>query len=92
MTSHMHAHLSKCGYALLIDDNRSGINTGFAFWSVILIDSDGNATYAIGSMTMTCGYDDGEWILTSMLEIDLQLVQVKIKKKLKGSEIVILID
>ena len=62
----------KCGDVLFIDDSRNETNTsGFAFWNLILVDSEGK--YAMGSMTISSSHDAVEWILNSMVEMYLPI-------------------
>ncbi len=49
------------------------------FWTVILIDSEGKAQYAMDSMTMMTAYDAVEWILNSTVEReDILVYSIKV--------------
>lgn len=44
-------------------------NSGFAFWNIIMIDAEVMEKCAMGSMTITSGYDAVEYIPNSIVEM-----------------------
>jgi hypothetical protein len=70
MSGTMRARLAKFGDVLFLDDTRSGVtSSGFSFWNVMVVNSEGKILYGMGAMTMTHGDDTVAWVLKSLVSM-----------------------
>jgi hypothetical protein len=75
MSGRMRARLAKYGDVLFIDDTRSGVtSSGFSFWNVMVVNSEGKILYAgMGAVTMTHDDNAVDWLLKSLENFFLAL-------------------
>jgi hypothetical protein len=70
MSGRMRARLAKYGDMLFIDDTRSGVtSSGFSFWNVMIVNSEGKILYGMGAMTMTHGDGAVDWLLKTIVKL-----------------------
>lgn len=66
-TGRMRGRLAKHGDVLWIDDTRSGVNSsGFAFWNIMIFDSEGKVKFGMGAMTISSEDSAVKWIFQAL--------------------------
>ena len=76
-TGRMRTRLRRDGIFIFIDDSRSGINTcGFCFWNVVVVDQDGRVHTVLGAMTMHASNAAVHWVLSSMVDMCPEAVDI----------------